>query len=360
MMLLEAGDLSFAQRSDELIGLLSPALSEHTSQETHAGVLELRTGVHSTVVGAVEELSGLRRRLAREVGSLATMPACAGMHPLASASETRNSRAARYRLIAETMRYLALREPTMALHVHVGVADPDDATRVLRRMRENVPLLVALAANSPFSQGRDTGFASARTVTFDGFPRTGLPRAFGSYDEYVSSIDVLIASRLVPDATHLWWDVRLQPALGTVEVRVMDAQSTVADVAPLAALIQSLARLELEGQADRAPLSTEALAENRFRAARDGLGARLFAPRRGDLAPARALLKRLVEDCHPHAEALGCSAELEHVNRLIAANGAIRQRIWVGADGDVRNLLLRLRRQFTAPMAPVAIMPAAA
>jgi carboxylate-amine ligase len=357
VMLLEAGDLSFAQRSDEVIGALPQELTEHVSQETHAGVLELRTGVHLDVAGAVSELWGLRRSLHRELGSLGAMTACSGMHPLASARATRTSAAARYQTIAATMRCLALREPTMALHVHIAVADPDDATRVLRRMRENVPLLVALSANSPFSQGRDTGFASTRTVTFDGFPRTGLPRTFSSYREYVEAIDALIASRLVPDSTYLWWDVRLQPALGTVEVRVMDAQSTLTDLAPLVSLVQSLARVELEGHATSRSLSDEVLAENRFLAARDGLDARLVDPATRRLASVRRLLRKLVDECRPHAAALGCAAELGHVGDLITVNGASRQRAWVSGGQDLREVLSRLARQFIAPWRPVNDLP---
>ena len=360
VMLLEGGDLSFAQRSDEVIEALPPELTEHVSQETHAGVLELRTGVHLDVTGAVAELARLRRQLCVELGSLGVRTACAGMHPLASARETRISAAARYRMIAEAMRCLAVREPTMALHVHVAVPDPDDATRVLCRMRETVPLLVALSANSPFSQGRDTGFASARTVTFDGFPRTGLPRAFACYREYLEAIDPLIASGLLPDPTYLWWDVRLQPALGTVEVRVMDAQSTVAEIRPLVALVQSLARLELTGHPEESRLSAEVLAENRFLAARDGLGAHLIDPTTRGPAPIRRLLRKLVEDCRPHAAALGCSAELQSVDRLIAVNGAIRQRAWVSGGQDLGEVLSRLARQFAAPLPPVDVMSAAA
>jgi carboxylate-amine ligase len=350
VMLLEAKDLAFAQRSDELLGLLSPALAKHASRETHAGVLELQTSVHTTVASAVAELWALRRQLALDVGSQGAKTACAGMHPLATARETQISGAARYQMIADEMRCLALREPTMALHVHVGVADPDDATRVLSRMRENVPLLVALSANSPFSRGRDSGFASTRTVTFDGFPRTGLPRAFGSYSEYVDAIDALIGSQLVPDSTYLWWDSRLQPALGTVEVRVMDAQSTVTDLAALVAVVQSLARAELVDHAVRGPLTEEVLAENRFLAARDGLDACLVDPATRRPAPARRLLRTLVDDCRPHAAALGCQAELEHVKRLIAVNGAIRQRAWVSSGAGLSEVLSRLARQFVAPL----------
>ena len=146
-------------------------------------------------------------------------------------------------------------------------------------------MLLALSANSPFSQGRDSGFASARTVIFQGFPRTGTARRFADYTDYVEAVDPLIASGALPDPSFLWWDVRLQPPLGTVEVRVMDAQSSVADSAPLIALVQSLAPLMLEGEPPNGATAPEILAENRFLAARDGLQAKLDRPREARARP---------------------------------------------------------------------------
>src|SRR5206468_7317568 len=127
-------------------------------------------------------------------------------------------------------------------------------------------------------EGRSSGFVSTRTPLFQAFPRVGVPRRFDSYRAYVEAVDLLIRSGAIPEPTFLWWDVRPQPRLGTVEVRIMDAQSTVTDTAALAALVQSIARLELEeGFASPALLDApEAIAENRFLAARDGMQARLL------------------------------------------------------------------------------------
>jgi carboxylate-amine ligase len=239
----------------------------------------------------------------------------------------------------------------MALHVHVGVPAPEDAIRVLNGLRRNAPVLLALSGNSPFWQGRDMGFSSARTVIFQAFPRTGLQRSFDSYRDYVDAVDSLIASGAVPDPGFLWWDVRLQPALGTIEVRVMDAQSTVSEVGPLVALIQSLARLELEGHHSTPAPCPEALAENRFLAARDGIEARLIDPTTRRLIPAREMLEALLAECRPHAHALGCAGELERVRDLAAATGADRQRSLAAADGGLEHLLACLAEQFNAPQA---------
>src|SRR4051794_23370452 len=238
LMLLEPETSSLAQSSDQVLARLSHELSLQTSPETHAAVIELRTGIHTNVEGAVAELAGLRRRLGHELGAMGLSVAAAGTHPLTAREETAVSGAGRYRALGDSLRSLARREPTMALHVHVGVPQADDAIRLLNGLRRSVPLPIALSANSPLWAARDSGFESMRTVIFQAFPRTGLPRFFAGYGDYVEALDAVIGAGAVPDPSFFWWDVRPQPRLGTVEVRAMDAQSTVADVSPLVALIQ--------------------------------------------------------------------------------------------------------------------------
>ena len=209
----------------------------------------------------------------------------AGTHPSAVWEDTVVSSHPRYRHIGESMRVLARREPTLALHVHVGVATPQAAVRIQNRLRAHLPLLLALSANSPFWQGRATGFASTRTTLFEAFPRSGVPRSFRGYRDWAGAVEPLIRSGAIADPSYLWWDVRLQPRFGTVEVRIMDAQTTVEDVAALVALVQSLARLEFErpSSAEEEFTPVEVIEENRFLAARDGMEALLI-----DVSPASA------------------------------------------------------------------------
>ncbi len=348
VMLLQPSDWSLAQSSDEVLGRLSNELLTHTSPETHAAVVELATGIHPDVEGVVAELAVLRNGLARELGAMGLNAAVAGTHPLTVREETKVSGAARYRMLEESLRVLARREPTMALHVHVGVPAPEDAVLVLNGLRRNIPVLLALSANSPFWQGRDSGFASARTLIFQAFPRSGPPRFFADYADYVEAVDALIASGAIPDPSFLWWDVRLQPALGTVEVRVMDAQSRVREVAPLVALIQSLARLVLVGDSSDALPGAEVLAENRFLAARDGMHARLIDPAARSLIPVREMLGSLLADCRPHALALGCAGALDRVPHVAAAPGADRQRALVARNPRLDDLLASLAARFLA------------
>ncbi len=326
VLLLNPADFSLAQSSEKVLRRLSGALYAHSSPEMHAAVLELATGIHPDVAGAIQELSGLRTQLDREVRAMGLLAASLGTYPLSSNGETRISRAARSEIVGESMRMLARREPTLALHIHIGIPDPEDAIRVLNGLRRAVPMLLALSANSPYSRGQDTGFASARTVIFQGFPRTGTAREFVDYADYVRTVDTLIGSGALPDPSFLWWDVRLQPTLGTVEFRVMDSQLAVADTLPLIALVRALARVELEGE----PMDTvgpEALAENRFLAARDGLNARLIDPQKRALVPVKLLLEAELDRCCALAGPV-TTGELERVRRLMAVNGAERQRRW--------------------------------
>lgn len=345
-MLLHASDRSLAQLSDSVLPRLSDPLSVHIAPETHAAVIELKTGVHSDVAGVVAELTTLRAQLDRELLAMGLCAAVAGTYPLEAPIEILVAGSERYRMIAASMRALARRDPTLAMHVHVGVPDPEDAVRLLNGLRGVVPVLLALSANSPFCQGRDSGFASARTVIFQGFPRTGTARKFSDYADYIRSVDALVTPGALPDPSFLWWDVRLQPALGTVEVRVMDAQTTVADNAALIALVGSLARLMLDGERPLDAGGPEVLAENRFLAARDGLDARLIDAAGRHLVPVRVLLDGLLERCRVHADDVA-SVELERVRRLAAANGADRQRAWAREAG-LPELLSTLTQRFAA------------
>ncbi|HEY4426961.1 MAG TPA: YbdK family carboxylate-amine ligase [Solirubrobacteraceae bacterium] len=347
MLLLDASDLSLAQASEAVLGRLSGELLGHTSPETHAAVLELKTDVHDDASAAVAQIAELRAEISSELGTDGLRAAGTGTYPLKSIQEIQLSQSSHYRDVGNSMRSLARRPPTLALHIHVGVPDPEDAVALLNGMRQRVPLLLALSANSPFSAGRDGGFASERTVIFQTFPRTGIPRAFSGYDEYVRTVDVMIASGAIPDPSFVWWDVRLQPALGTLEVRVMDAQMEVADSAALVALVQSLARLELEDGPgiDFAP---ELLAENRFLAARDGMDAQLIDPERRQLIPVWEMLEAVLACCRPHAAALGCAAELEQVARLAVATGTDRQRACAEETGSLNDMLTWLTERFCA------------
>jgi carboxylate-amine ligase len=356
VMLLDPVTWMPASRSEEVLAALHPAIAEHTSAETHGSVIELATAPHQTIAGVADELAGLRKGLARRLHPMGMAAAVAGTHPITTWEDTEVSPGARYQFLYASMRELARREPTFALHVHVAIPDEAAAVRAFDGLREELPLLLALSANSPFWQGRDSGLASARIPVFQSFPRTGAPRAFGTYEAYVEAIDVLIRCDAIPEPTFLWWDVRLQPRLGTIEVRIMDAQTRVRDTAALAALVQCLVRRDALGPGGRAPVAPEVLEENRFLAARDGMDASFVDLDAGCRVPVAERLSDTLRSCAPHAEHLGCEAELASVRELAECPGALRQRALAGRPEGLPGVLRALHGDFVSALAEPAVL----
>jgi carboxylate-amine ligase len=349
MMLVLPPGWALAQTNETVLPSLPTPLNQRVQGETHGAALEIGSEPHDRVADVEADLRKLRCELTEVLEPMGLRAACAGTHPFAVWHDTVISSGERYARIYGSMRALARREPTFALHVHVGVPDPEDAIKLMNRMRAHLPLLLALSVNSPFWQGRDTGLASARTPLFQAFPRVGIPRVFNDYRDYVEAVDLLVRCGSIPEPTYLWWDVRPQPKFGTVEVRIMDSQACVADSAAITALVQSIARLEIEvGYVSPKTIwAAEVLDENRFIAARDGMDAELIDVDTERRIPAREMLDRLLEACRPHAEALGCTGYLDRVSNLAEHTGADRQKDLAGGDDRLPGLVEALADQFT-------------
>ena len=360
VMLLDPRDWQLAHVMDDLLPELSPGLAEKVSAETHACTLELETGVHATVSDAVAELRALRTSLVDELDPLGLVPAAAGTHPLAVGEDTEVSGSARYQVLEDGLRVLARREPTFALHVHVGVPIAELAVAAADRLRAQIPLLLALSANSPFWRGADTGLASMRSALFQAFPRAGLPRRFGTYPRYVETIDALLRADAFPEPTFIWWDVRLQPRFGTVEVRIMDAQSNLEDIAALTAVIQTLIRqLATERLVPEEMLDAqEAIEENRFIASRDGMEASFIDPLRGTRVAAVDELAYVLDSCQAHAQDLDCRTELASASLLAERTGAARQRA-LAKRHPLPKVLAGLADDFVPDARPPGLAPLA-
>ena len=353
-MLLDPADLSLVHEFDRIQPRLTPELAARLTPETHGASVELASAPHSRAGEAGEELADLRARLAEELAQQEIGVAASGTHPSATWTDTEISEGERYRYLHHTMRELARREPTHALHVHVGVPDAEDALEVANRMRAHLPLLLALSANSPYWQGRDSGLASARTPIFGAFPRVGIPRRFAGYRDYVQSLQLLIDCGAFPEPTFVWWDLRLQPRYGTIEIRVMDAQTESWRTTALAALVQCSVRLEAEeGFASEELIgSPELLEENRFLAFRDGTRGELVDPHDRGLTPVRTEVERLVAACAPHAVALGCERQLADVARILAIPADEQQREIAGTEPSLDTLIASMQARFAqAPRA---------
>ena len=350
LMLLNPHDWSLAQQVERVLPVLGPELEGHVTAETQGSLIELNTSPHQEVGSLAEELGGLRSELELELSGLGLRAASAGTHPFTIWHETVVTAEPRYQAVYGSMRELARREPTLALHVHVGVEDPEAAIRAFNRMRAHLPLLLAISANSPFWQGRDTGLASARTPLFQAFPRVGIPRRFRDYAEWVETVDLLLSCEAFPEPTFLWWDVRPQPRFGTIEVRICDAQTELWETAAICALIQCIVRLEAgeEGYASEELVAgQEVLDENRFLAARDGMKAELIDPTAKQRVPAQEILGELLGACRPHARELGCQTQLDEIVLLADSTGADRQLERARDPDRLRGLVADLADKFS-------------
>jgi carboxylate-amine ligase len=305
------------------------------------GVLELATPVGRTVGEAIEALAQLRA----EAGAVTPLVG-AGVHPLGRFGDVRLRAGARHELVGETLAPLMHQTPHCTVRVHVGMPDGETAVRAANGMRQWIPLLHALGANSPYWYGRDSGLASARSVLCNSFPRAGIPRAFEDYADFAASVQELRALGECPDFSFLWWDVRPNPQRGALEIRALDAQSSLDDLSPLLALIQCLAVHEATSEARRGP-SAEVLRELDFRASRDGLDARLILE--GDVRSVREIAYRAIAIAGAYAVDLACWDQLMKLHQLLEdGNGAQRQRR-NAQEGGMRLLLRRLAAE-TAPL----------
>jgi carboxylate-amine ligase len=321
---------------------VAPAEEGVLKPDTYAAMVELTSPVSSDAPAAMRALAALRGRL-RDAGATVLG---AGLHPDGPFGEVEHFPAERYRLLERQLRGLVRRTPTAALHVHVGMPDADTAIRVFNALREHLPLLQALAANSPFWHGRDSGLQSARSALFRGYRGAELPRAFASYDDWAQTVQAAVAAGDLVDYTFLWWDVRLHPRLGTVEVRAMDAQGPLWSVAALAALVHGLALRAAGDETPRPPTPREALVEASFAAARDGLGARL--PLEGTLRAVPDVARAAVALAAPHVPA----SALDGVERILReGTGADRQRA-AHERGGMEAVLALLAAEAEEELAP--------
>jgi carboxylate-amine ligase len=252
-----------------------------------------------------------------------------GTHPFSHWRDQQVTPDARYYGLAEELRETVLRPATFGLHVHVGVESGDAAVRVMNGIREHLPILLALSVNSPFWCGRETGLHSYRIDLLEGFPTGGLPPRLRGWEHYLALVEEMTRNGFIQSEKDLWWDVRPCRRGGTVEVRVCDMPPDLPSLLGLLALTQCLV-FELERAQVRQTRDDECallmVRQNRWRAARYGLSARLTDPLTGELVPARQLARVLVDRLRARADQLRCAEHLERVASMAdAPTGAERQ-----------------------------------
>jgi glutamate---cysteine ligase / carboxylate-amine ligase len=336
LLLVDPETLQLAHVADRIV----PAVKLPEGRVDHEAFLaeiELRSTPRASVDEAVVELAE-NRAAARAAG--ATLMA-AGVHPDARYGDVRLVDSERYRRVEREMRGLIKRTPECALHVHVGMPDPEAAVAASTGLREALPLIQGLGASSPFWFGFDSGLASARSAVVRGYPGRGVPPPLRTWEEYLEELEAIGAGGGPQDHTMVWWDVRLQPRLGTVELRELDVQTGLDDAAGISALAHALARRAAESPVEQ-PAPAQTIAWSWFRAARDGLDAEIAHD--GRLVPLREVARETL------ASLGGAEPALEAVERILReGNGADRQRS-AFTRGGMRGLLEYLAAETARPL----------
>jgi carboxylate-amine ligase len=340
-------DVYAACRRDDL-------LAESAAGELIASEIEIRSGKSATFGQAVEAQRGRRARLFGLVEGMGLGLAATGTHPWANYLDQRIIDTPHYNLLKEELRWVAQRNNTWSLHVHMGVRGADRAIAVCDWMRELLPVLLAVSANSPFLDGRDTSLHTVRTEIFTRtFPRCGVPSPFGYWQRYAEFVDILERTGTVVEPTQLWWSVRPHHAFGTVEVRICDAQTRGDESFALAGLIAAcIAQTAMEFDENGydgvgTPREDREIEENLWRAIRYGMSGDLIAFRSGGkLLAAREALERMLAWTEPARTQLQIDVDLPE------RNGAERAREALDAGASIediyRDAVAETKRTYTA------------
>ncbi len=348
--ILDPQTLELAHRFEDVYAACQrdEVLAESAAGELIASEVEIRSGRAETFAEAVERQRERRARLFEVVGGLGLTLGAMGTHPWANYLEQRIIDTPHYNRLRQELGYVAQRNNTWSLHLHMGVRGADRAIAVCDWLRELLPLLLAVSANSPFLDRRDSGLHSVRSEIFTRtFPRCGVPSPFGDWAAYADFVATLQRVGSVVESTQLWWSVRPHHSFGTVEVRICDAQTRGEESFQLAALIAAcIAQTALDydefGYDGRGgPLADREIEENLWRAIRYGAGGRMVDFRRGEEVPTRSLLEQVLAWTEPARSQLGLDVALPERNgaeraREALDSGASIEDIYRGAVAETR------------------------
>jgi len=306
------------------------ALRGQVAREFLKSQIEVETQVHKTPRAAGEELKAARATVARLAGEHGLAPIAASTHPFARWSTQQPTERERYQAIAKDLAGVGRRLVICGMHVHIGIEDDELRIDLMNQARYFMPHLLVLSTSSPFAEGEDTGLKCYRLAAYQELPRTGLPGKFESWEEYRSTVDVLVRNGVIEDASKIWWDLRPSAKFPTLEMRVTDLCTRLEDAVCVAAMyasiVRMLYRIRRSNQTWRSyPLFL--LSENRWRAQRYGVDGTLFDFGRGELVPFRDLVDELLVLLREDAEALDCWPEVEHARTIVDRGTSANRQI---------------------------------
>jgi glutamate---cysteine ligase / carboxylate-amine ligase len=355
-MLLDGETLDLVQHVETVLAAVTGhELEPRINPELMQSVLEIATPVCRTPADVDAQLRKIRRYVSEVAREQGMRVGSAGTHPFSLFERQRITARDRYRILVDQLQYVARRELIFGMHVHVAVDDPEKAIQVVNGLLAHLGELLALSASSPFWRGESTGLASSRQMVFAAFPRSGPPPRFKNYEDYAAVVGQLERTGCIADYTHIWWDIRLHPRLGTIEIRICDATTRLDDVVAITAYCQSLVKHYSE-QFDRGatiPSYHRILTtENKWLAARYGLEAPLMdlATGRRNRVPVAQLIRRTLKLIEPHARELRAEAELAGVAELLArGNSADRQLRVFNANRDIVEVVAEIANATELP-----------
>lgn len=341
-MLLDGESFDLVQHIDTVLAAIQGhELESQVNTELMQSVLEIATPVCRTASDVMTELTRLRSYVCGVARDQGLRVGAAGTHPFSLFERQRITAKDRYRALVDQLQYVARRELIFGMHIHVAVDDPDKAIKVVSGLLPQLAALLALSASSPFWRGEPTGLASSRQMIFSAFPRSGPPPRFRDYADYAEVVGQLERTGCIADYTHIWWDVRPHPRLGTIEIRICDAVTRIEDAVALAAYCQALVKhlCERYESGQEVPSYHRILtSENKWLAARYGLEAPVMdlATGRRNRIPVAQLVRRTVREIEGHARELGSERELEGIGAILdRGNSSERQLRIFNANRDI-------------------------
>ncbi|AZC14162.1 MULTISPECIES: glutamate--cysteine ligase [unclassified Microbacterium] len=350
----ETGDL--VPRAPEVLDALGEdaALERYTiTQELLTNTIELTSGIGDTVAAAVDDIGDAIAavRTATEPRGIELLSA--GSHPFAQWYDQEVTDKTRYHSLIERTQWWGRNMMIWGIHVHVGVEDVTKVFPIINALTVYLPHLQALSASSPFWAGERTGYASNRALVFQQLPTAGLPWPLPDWAAFERYLDDMIATGVMEDATEVRWDIRPAPRWGTIEVRACDGMSTLPELAAVAAFVQVMvehfSRL-LDDGVELSGIQPWFVRENKWRAARYGLDARVIVDRDGTQVPVRDHLAATLDEVAGIAVELKCAREFAGLERILAGGASYARQLLVAeaADGDLREVVRHLIREFRA------------
>lgn len=348
----ESGDLT--GRAPELLA----ELEEQSADERHTvtgelltNTIEVTSGVGASVAHAVDDIARAISAVRSATDPIGIELLSAGSHPFAQWYDQRVTDKTRYHSLIERTQWWGRNMMIWGIHVHVGVEDHRKVFPIINALTAYLPHLQALAASSPFWAGESTGYASNRALVFQQLPTAGLPWALQDWAQFEAYMEDMVRTGVMKDPSEVRWDIRPAPRWGTIEVRACDGMSTLPELAAVASLVQVLvehfSRMLDEGRA-LPVLPAWFHRENKWRAARYGLEARVIVDAAGDQRPVREHLAQILDELTPIAVDLECAREFRSIDTILSDGASYARQVAVAeaSGGDLRAVVHHLIREF--------------